>query len=197
MSARLDLITKHFADMHALENHILEAIKRQRANDTVRDHVHVNKVLIEVERVLTEHTSHLERLSEEYGGEGESFLKKAVTTVAGIAAGLYDQVREDTMTRMLRDDYTALSLTAMGYTAMHSFALAIKEQRMAELALKHLEHITPLLVEISKTIPLTTVEETATDHDGFAVDTTVGEIAVRNTQRAWERDVTHQSMPVS
>ena len=45
-------------------------------------------------------------------------------------------------------------------------------------------------IEISKILPLTTVEETATDHDGFAVDTTVGDEAVRNTQRAWERDVT-------
>ncbi len=190
MSARLDQITKHLADMHALEKHILEAVERQRGNDTVRNHIHVNKALIEIERVLNEHTDHLARMSQDYGSEGESMFKKAVTTVAGIAAGLYDQVRDDTMTRMLRDDYTALSLTAMGYTAMHAFALAIKETRMADVALTHLKHITPLLVEISKIIPLTTVEETATDHDGFAVDTTVGDEAVRNTQRAWDRDVT-------
>ncbi len=191
MSTRLDQITKHLADMQALEKHILEAVERQRGNDTVRSHVEVNKTLIEAERILNEHVDHLERLAKEYGGEGESLFKKAVTTAAGVAAGLYDQVRSDTMTRMLRDDYTAFSLTAMGYTAMHSFALAIKEPKMAEMALAHLKHITPLLVEISKLVPVTTVLETATDHDGLAVDATVSSEAVRNTQQAWEHDVTN------
>ncbi len=190
MSTRLDLINKHLADMTAVERHILEAVQRQRENDTVRNHIQVNTALIEIERVLTEHTEHLTKLSEEYGGDGENVFKKALTAAAGIAAGLYDQVRDDTMTRMLRDDYTALSLTAMGYTAMHTFGLAIGEARIADVALKHLKHVTPLLVEISKLVPITTALETATDHDGFTVDATVGPQAVTNTQAAWDRSVT-------
>lgn len=191
MSNRLDLITKHLADMTAVEKHVLEAIQRQRENDAVRNHIDVNTTLIEAERVLTEHVEHLTRLSGEYGGENENMFKKAVTAAAGIAAGLYDQVRQDTMTRMLRDDYTALSLIAMSYTAMHSFGLAIGEKKLADVAIEHLKHTTPLLVEISKLVPITTVMETATEHDGFTVDATVGPEAVRNTQAAWEHEVTH------
>ncbi len=190
MSNRLDLITKHLADMTAVEKHVLEAVQRQRENDTVRNHIDVNTALIEAERVLNEHVDHLTRLSEEYGGDSENLLKKAITAAAGVAAGLYDQVRTDTMTRMLRDDYTAFSLIAMSYTAMHSFGLAIGEKKIADVALMHLKHVTPVLVEISKLVPITTVLETATDHDGFTVDATVGPLAVQNTQAAWERDVT-------
>lgn len=190
MSKRLDLITKHLADMNAVERHVLEAVQRQRENDKVRNHIEVNTALIEVERVLNEHVDHLSRLSEEYGGDTENVLKKAITAAAGIAAGLYDQVRQDTITRMLRDDYTALSLVAMSYSAMHGFGLAINEQKIADVALAHLKHVTPLLVEISKLVPAAAVEETATDHDGFTVDATVGPQAVQNTQSAWEHNVT-------
>ena len=188
---RTEAIQKHLADMQAVEKHILEAVQRQREEDLVRNDLDTNKLLIEVERTLKEHVQALANLSEEYDGEGESALKKAITAAAGVVAGLYDKVREHELTRMLRDDYTALSLASMGYTTLHTFGLAVKEQRIADVALSHLKEITPLMVEISKVLPVVTAREVAKEND-FAVDTSVGEEAVRNTQTAWDASVTER-----
>lgn len=187
MSSRSDLITKHIADITALEQHILEAVQRQRDDESVKADVNVNRVVMEIERVLTSHLAALKTLAESYDGEGESLVKKAVAGAAGIAAGLYDKLRESELTRNLRDDYTALSLATMGYTAMHSFGLGIGEPRIADLAGRHLGELTPLLIELSKLIPMTTITDLAKEHPDLGIDTSKISEAVENTQRAWPR----------
>ncbi len=187
MAARNDLITKHIADISALEKHILEAVQRQRESEAVKSNVDVNRVVMDVERVLTSHIASLDTLAASYDGEGEAGFKKALLAAAGMAAGLYDRLRESELTRDLRDDYTALSLATMGYTAMHAFALGITEPRLADLAGRHLADLTPLLIELSKLIPVTTITDLAKEHPDLGVDTSKISEAVENTQRAWSR----------
>lgn len=188
MSNRQDLITKHIADATALEKHILEAVERQREDTTVKNNVDANRVVIEIERVLNQHLTALDALAQQYGGGGESLLKAAVTSALGVAAGLYDKMRESELTRNLRDDYTALSLDAMGYTAMHAFAVGIGEPPMADLAARHLNDLTPLLMELSKLIPQTTIQDLAREHPDLGVNTSRISEAVEATQRAWSRE---------
>lgn len=191
MADRKDALQKHTSDMLALERHILEAIERQRTSDDVRNAVEANKLIIEIERTLKQHVSALEGLVAEYGAEGESIVKKTFTELAGIVAGLYDKVREHPVSRMLRDDYTALSLASMGYTSYHTFGLAVQEPRVADLALEHLKDLTPLLIEISKVLPLVVAKEVYEENqNSFPVDGTVGPLATSNTQTAWSREVT-------
>ena len=190
-SERKSAIRKHVSDMLGAERHILEAIERQRSDDKARDHVQANKVLIEIERVLKQHVSKLEALADEYGSKGQSTLKKALTTVFGAAAGMYDQVREHPLSRDFRDNYTALGLASMSYTAMHTFGLVVQEKKIADLALNHLKDLTPLMVEISKVLPRITAEEVDRQND-FPVDESVVEQAVRSTQDAWRPEVTKQ-----
>ena len=192
MSDRNDAIRKHVSDQLSVEAHILEAVERQREDEDARAHLEANKVIIEIERVLKTHIKALETLNKEYGGGGQSAVKKAVTELLGVAAGLYDKVREHKLSRMLRDNYTALSLASMGYTALHTFGLAVKEPRVADLALKHLKDFTPLLVEISKVLPLVVAIEVAEEND-FPVDTAAGTTAQKNTQQAWSTDVTEST----
>jgi hypothetical protein len=190
MSDRLSLIQKHISDQSALERHILEAVQRQREEDEVRADTDVNTLLIEIERTLEAHLDALGKLAQSYDAKTESALKKAITAVAGVAAGLYDKVRSEEVSRMLRDDYTALSLAAMGYTAFNAFGLTVKEPRIADLAERHLKDITPLLVSISEKLPLYVVKETVKENPEATVDATVGPEAVRRTQSAWKREVT-------
>ncbi len=194
MTNRQDLITKHIADAVALEKHILEAVERQRASEAVRTNVDANRVVIEVERVLNQHIAALDTLAQQYGGDGESALKKLATAALGVAAGLYDQLRESELTRDLRDDYTALSLTAMGYTAMHAFGVGISETPLSSLAERHLRDLTPLLVDLSKLIPQTTIEDLAREHPDLGVNTSRIAEAVETSQRAWSREVTATSL---
>lgn len=187
----IEFVEEHISDMLAADQHILEAIQRQRSFDKVRDHVEVNKLVIKIERVLKNHVAALKELADAYDAERRSTLKEAVTSVMGALAGLYDKLRDHPLSRILRDNYTALSLSAMGYTALHTYGLAVKEPRIAELAKDHLTDLTPLLVEISKTLPLVTANEIAEEHD-HPVDEEVGPKAVRNTQQAWQASITER-----
>lgn len=187
---RTNSISKHISDMLATEEHILEAVKRQRDDDNVKNNVEVNKHIIEIERVLNEHTSALKRLAEQYDVNAEPVAKEAITKLLGIAAGIYDKMRgKHPLSRDLRDNYTALSLASMAYTQFHTYGLTIGEEKIASLAERHLKDLTPLLVETSKLIPPVTAKEVAEQSD-FDVDTSVGQRAVQNTQQAWSKDVT-------
>ena len=146
--------------------------------------------MINIERTLKAHVDALEQLIEAYDGKAESLLKKAVTEVLGAVAGLYDKMREHSVSRILRDNYTALSLAAMGYTAYNAFGLAIHEKQVAEVAQRHLRELTPLLIDLSKVLPHTVVREVNEENEDFAVDATVGDEAERITQAAWAPEVT-------
>lgn len=177
-------IRKHVSDMLAVEEHFLEAVERQRQDERVREHLDANKVLIELERILRAHTETLEEVTQRYGAGGESLVKRAVTEALGFMAGLYDKVRDYPVSRMLRDDYAALSLAAMSYTAMHSFGLAIRENQIADLALKHLEELTPIVIEVSRLLPQLVIAEVG-DRLNQQIDAAAVQAAVSNTQRAW------------
>lgn len=188
---RQNAIQKHVADMLGIERHVLGALERQRGTDEVRDNVDANQLIIKIERTTKQHVAGLEEVADQEGSELEAKAKKAVTNALGVVAGLYDKIRTHTLARMLRDDYTALSLCAMSYTAMHAFGKAINEPKVADLALRHLKNYTPLLVEISEQLPGVTIDEMVAVHEGdFEVDTSVKDEVLRATHEAWKPKVT-------
>jgi ferritin-like metal-binding protein YciE len=183
MSDRKETLQQYVSDMLALERHIHEAVRRQRDDSKVSPHVEAHQLISRIEAALDEHIEHLEEHLESLGGEPTSPVKDAVSAVAGVAAGVYDKMRSDPVSKMLRDDYTALSLAAISYTMLHTTGLAMTDHQTAEIALEHLGHWTPLIVEISEVVPLVVARELA--DEGGMVNAQVGQEAVRNTQQAW------------
>src|SRR5438045_2749044 len=111
-------------------------------------------------------------------------VKDAVATVAGTLAGLYDKIRKHPVSRMLRDDSVALSLAATAYSMLYTTALAVRDLPVANVALRHLRGITPLVVELSDTIPGVVCRELAqTDPE---IDATIVDLARKNTAEAWQ-----------
>ncbi len=155
-----DTVRKYVADMLAVTKHIHEAIERQKDDKRVQADTNASQIVNRID-----------------GG-----------AVTGVLAGLYDKVRVDAVSKMLRDDYTALSLAAISQTMLHTTGLAMKEQSTASLAHGQLSDLTPLIVDLSELIPLVVARELA--NDGENVDTSVGPEARRNTQKAWNREVT-------
>lgn len=143
-------------------------------------------MISQIEATLDEHIEHLERHLKALGGSDSSPVKSAVSAVAGVVAGLYDKVRDEKVSKMLRDDYTALSLAAISYTMLHTTGLALAAAETADIALGHLQHWTPLIVNISEVIPLVVAKELA--EDPGQVSPNIGQQAVRNTQTAWSRE---------
>ncbi|MGV3660746.1 MAG: hypothetical protein ACO1TE_11200, partial [Prosthecobacter sp.] len=110
-------------------------------------------------------------------------LKEAVTSVTGALAGLYGKVRKHPLSRILRDNYTALSLATVAYEMLHTTALGLGKQALADTALKHLKEIAPLIMAVTKIMPEVVLQELAADDP--AIDTSVAGKALENTLNAW------------
>jgi hypothetical protein len=186
---RKETIQHYVGDMLATEKHILEAVKRQVEDESVKQQSDASGLVSQMVMVLQSHVNQLEQHLDKLGGSSAG-LKDAVTSTLGAMAGLYDKVRSKQVSRMLRDDYTALSLAAISYTMLHTTALALNDRTTADIALRNLKDITPLITKISQVIPPIVTRELSEDHVSLSV--TSGQEAMRNTQEAWSADHTKQ-----
>ncbi len=84
---------------------------------------------------------------------------------------------------MLRDDSTALSLAATAFSMLYTTALAMRELTIANVSLRHLQEITPLVMDLSKVIPAVVVRELAQDDP--SIDTSIVGIVQQNILEAW------------
>jgi hypothetical protein len=183
-----EILQQYVSDMIALDEHIHEAIKRQIEDDRLKQFPEASKVVNTIHRTLDTHIAGLKGQVKSLGGEASGPIKEAVSAVAGVAAGLYDKVRHDPVSKMLRDDYTALSLTAISYTMLHTTGLALQNQTVADLAQRYLKDITPIIIDISQVIPGVVIKDLE-DND-VLIDRAVGQEAVRKTQQAWSAEHT-------
>lgn len=172
------------SDIYALEKQFMNAVKKQKSSDKVRDERAID-LLHEIDKTVSNHVQMLERYVEKDGNLKEE-LKSKFMSFAGSFTGLLEGDRSDVLSKMMRDDYTALSMIAIGYTILHTNALVNDNQELAALAENHLTHCTPLITEISKIVPLTVAQELVRDS---ARAEEIGKKALRNTQAAWKTDV--------
>lgn len=188
-------IRPYVADMAAVERHILEALERQHKDDTFKDYPNALAFIDRLAVMLKTHVENLEtHLDSLPGGGVAAAVKETVTGVLGGLAGVYDKVRKDKVSRALRDDYTALSLAAISYTMLHSTALGLHQGTTAEIALRNLKELTPLIVELSQIIPAVVLKELS--FEGYDIDFSLSSQAVRDTHEAWRTEVTTANAPV-
>jgi hypothetical protein len=176
----------YLTDMAAVEQHIHEAVERQLKTEALSEYPEAHRVVEELRTTLERHLSTLRREIESGDGESVDFVeavKKAVAGALGLVAGLYDKIRTDKVSRMIRDDYTATSLATVSYQMLHTTALGLKNDRVADMALNHLKDLTPILVQLSEIVCTVVAQELAREEKIF--DGTVGERAINNTHEAW------------
>lgn len=183
MTDNIETVHGYVTDMIAVEKHIVEALDRQLESEPLQKHSSALRIVRSSKQLLDNHIDSLERHLAQ-NGDSNSTLKDAIATALGAVAGLIDKGRSDTASKMLRDDYTALSLAAISYTMLHTTALALGDQVVATMALKHLKDITPIVTEISKVISEVVARE-ITD-EGTIVNANAGIEGTQNTQTAWE-----------
>lgn len=132
-------------DMYALQKHILEAVEQQYADERIKDDAATYDVIGKLKSMLNSHVGELKVQVDRVQGGVMSTAKAAVAGALGSIAGLYDKVRKDPVSRMLRDDYTALNMASFSYTQLHTTGLAYSDSPVADLALRHLKDLTPLV----------------------------------------------------
>lgn len=171
-------------DMLAVETEIHGALRRQKNDERIKSNAVAHQLVSRAEDMIDRHLEGLRTCIERLGGS-ESLMKKAVGGVLGAAAGVYDKVRTDaSVSRALRDDYTALSFATVCYEMLHTTALAMHQQDTAELALHHIKDIAPFIIDVTELLPQVVVDELSAEGNG-TIDRTVAPQAARNTLEAW------------
>jgi ferritin-like metal-binding protein YciE len=185
MKERSDTLQKYVSDMMAVEDHILSAVKRQTEDEDIYKHnPQASQIIQSIAQMTEQHSQHLKHQLEAIGGDPAKGLKEVATAALGAIAGMYDKVRNETVSKMLRDDYTALNLAAVGYTMLHTTGLALQDQGTADLALRHLKHYTSIIMQINQVIPSVVVEDLR-DTIPTLNEASIQQ-AMQNTQDAWK-----------
>ena len=184
MQARSDTLQQYVSDMIAIEEHIANAVKRQVEDKDVLNNPQASRIIQNILQYAEQHSQHLKQHLESIGGDPAKGIKEVATSALGAVAGMYDKIRSEQVSKMLRDDYTALNLAAIAYTMLHTTGLALQDQGTASLALRHLQHYTPIIMELNQIIPSVVVAELK--DDGLNVIEGSAQQAVNNTQNAWK-----------
>jgi ferritin-like metal-binding protein YciE len=175
-------VATYLSDMLALERHILAPIESQLASE---DHQRSGAIAIvqKINSVCISHISALETQLEAAGGSPAQGIKSAWAQLVGGGAAAINNVRKTKVSKSLRDDYSALGLAAISYTMLHATAAGLGDGSTAALAKRHLEDITPIIVDISTAIPGVVLEELAAD--GEDVKVTAAQLTQEASKEAW------------
>jgi hypothetical protein len=181
---RNEAINSYITDMLALEDHLEKAIRGQLAD--LSDYPEVLAELRQIHHKIEHHISDLRILSDRRNARGvvES-VKRAGAAVAGMAAGLIDLVRTEGLPKNLRDDFTAFNLANISYVMLHTTALALDDQEVAELAQQHFRDYTDAVIRFNNLVPAAVVRHL--QQEGLPAREDVVQQVSRSVEEAWRQ----------
>ncbi len=178
-------IGAYVGDMLALERHIAQPLARQDDAEKAGASAMASALLAEMRASNDAHIDALQRRLEELGGDPASGVKSGWASLIGAGAATIDAVRKTPVSKGLRDDYAAFNLAAIGYTMLHTTALALRDGETAEMARRHLFDSARIAMRIAESMPEVVLREL--HDDGVRVDTGVADEARKNTEESWRR----------
>jgi ferritin-like metal-binding protein YciE len=162
-------VATYLSDMLALEQHINAPIASQLNSKDHQQNPEAVRIIQTIKSVGENHIAALEAQLKAAGGSAGHPVKSAWSQLLGGGAAALNQVRKTKISKSLRDDYTALGLAAISYTMLHATAAGLGDASTAALAKRHLDDITPIIVDISRTIPAVVLQELAEDGENVAI----------------------------
>jgi ferritin-like metal-binding protein YciE len=171
------------SDMLALETHIEEALDRQLGE--IKDDPKAVALVQEFHNMVKSQRDALKTHLESIGGKPSGGLKAAGTAVLGMAAGVIDKLRAEGQSKILRDDYTAFNLAAIGYSMLYTTGVALGQSSTATIAERHLRGYARAVQQINNVIAGTVVAEL--QKDGHTITNASAEQQTRDTtERIWK-----------
>ena len=138
----------------------------------------LQRTLHKHERVLAEHLRGL-------GTSPTTGVQDAAAAVAGVVAGIYNQVRTEAVSKSLRDDYTFVSHCSISWLMLMTTARSLGDHETEELAEGGYRDCAQLAMQIDAVMPRLVIEEL--QQDGFAAQDETN-WAHRIVSDAWARD---------
>jgi ferritin-like metal-binding protein YciE len=185
---REEALDSYITDMLALEDHLEKALAAQ-IKDFKDEHPEVVPQLQMIHAKTRMHIQVLNTLAEAreastgMGGIAEA-VKRAGSTVAGLGAAVIDMLRNEKLPKDLRDDYTAVSLAAIGYVMLLTTARALDDAAVAEVAEQHLRDYAGSIMTLTQIIPGAVVK--FLKQDGLPARADVLPNVVNTVVEAWQ-----------
>lgn len=171
-------------DLLNFNKHFLSVVRSQKTSDTLNNTKAVD-LLHNIDIALTTQINELENFENLIEESRFEFFKEKAATLFGTIAGNIDTLRKDPVSKILRDDYTALSMLSSGYTMLYTAALVNENENLANFAMRSLERVAQLIAETNQTIPFVVTEELANSNTDWNA---IAEKALTETQKAWKSE---------
>lgn len=179
---KTDKLSTYTHDLLTLNKHFRSVIRSQKDAESVSNTKALN-LLHNIDVALTNQINDFERFEDLYEDSNLEKAKETIASMFGSVAGAIDKVRNDTVSKMLRDDYTALGMIASGYTMLNTAAITAEHDELANFSRESLQTIAQLITETSQVLPFIVADE-LTDNAEDALS--VGEESLGQTQKAWK-----------
>lgn len=181
-----DTLDGYITDMLALEEHIAKAIDSQLA-DFSKEHPDFAGILGTISATTARHIGALEALKTsrqiDSGSIVADAVKRAGSVVAGLGAAAIDFVRTEKLPKNLRDDYTAYSLTSIGYQMLMTTAISLNDDEVAKHARSHFTDYAKIVADLSQAIPGAVIDELR--KQGLAVNPDAAELVRQDIEKIW------------
>jgi hypothetical protein len=178
-----ETLLKYLTDMHALESHLAQPLKSQADDADFGEYPEALELVRRLHTRTENAIGSLEILIEDLGGKPRESFKSAITAAAGVVAAAINENRTHAISKKLRDDYTALSLVAIGYELLHATGNALSAEQVASLSIRHLRDVAGFIMDLSQVIIPVAVEELSKGNPDADASTAVA--AQVNIREAW------------
>lgn len=171
-----ETLKTYTTDLLTLIKHTHKAVKTQQTSSKLNN-PKASDLLHNIDLALAEQLEQLREMEDLINDGTKSTIKKSLASFTGAIAGAIDTQRNEAVSKMLRDDYTALGMIATGYTMLHTAALGDENEDLADFTKESLTRIAALITQTSEVIPHIVADELDISD--------VAEQAEANTQECW------------
>ncbi|MCA1646084.1 MAG: hypothetical protein LC797_11670 [Chloroflexi bacterium] len=156
-------IAKYVEDIHSLVTHGLQPFSQQLKESAIGDHPGARQAIEGLQLTLQRHESALDQRMQALGSSPTAVVQDTAATVAGVAAGLYNKVRTEAVSKSLRDDYAFISLCNVSWLMLLTTARALGDHETEELAEGGYRDTARMAMEIDHLMPSLVFQELQQD----------------------------------
>lgn len=164
-------ISDWLGDIVALESHIEEAMDHQLKLDAPNDSL--KQAIQQFHNTVRDSKKRAVDYQKQYGSEPGNPVIKAGSEVLGKAAGIIDQMRNDSVSKALRDDYTAYNHVAIAYTMLHTTAMALEDSATQQFAEQGLRTYAGMVQDLNNVIPEAVLMDLKENDEVPVMDTSI------------------------
>lgn len=177
-------IADWISDIVVLEGHVEEAMDHQLQLETSSSAL--KQTIQAFHDTIRDSKQRAVAYQEQYGSDSGNPVIKTGAELLGKAAGVIDKMRNDSVAKALRDDYTAYNHVAIAYTMLHTTAMALGDTATQSFAEQGLRTYAGLVQEINNVMPQAVVEDLKDNGDVPSVDTSVVEQCRQTIDSIWK-----------